>query len=249
MVNFSTIAIIGGGALLFIFRKDVSGFLDTFKGFGANIGSGDINLPDININIPDFGLPSAFAETGKNIGAGLGEAGANINQFGIDVQKNIADAFDEAGKTIDTSIKETQENFEQFGKDVQTNIGIIQGGIDEAGKGITDFFGGIFNPKEVTTVSETAPTIVPPSRRSGKSTRFGGQSTPKEILTVGGTGTSSDPFKAEQPDKSLVSPFLTGFKQDIRLSADPDKVPANFFQGIPIASSRTTTGRRFGGRS
>ncbi len=203
MVNFSTIAIIGGLGLLIFFKEDVGKFLNQFKGFGQDFGK--VELPDININVPDFGLPKVFADTGKGIGetgeaigGALGEAGENIGQFGADVQKNIFDAGVEARKVVDTSIKETQDNFEQFGKDVQTNIDII-------GTGITDFFGGIFPTKEITTVSETTPTIT--SRRAGTTTRFGGQTAPKEILTKE-TAITPELIVSEQPDLSLVSPFL-----------------------------------------
>ena len=209
MVNFSTVAIIGGLGLLIIFRKDVGGFLDSFKGFGTNLGK--IELPDVNINVPDFGIPEAFAETGKvaeATGAGivgaLGETGKAIEQAGIGAREVIFQAGVEAREGFDQSIKETQENFEQFGKDVQTNIGII-------GTGITDFFGGIFPTKEITTVSEATPTITTTSRRTGTATRFGGQTAPKEILTKE-TATTPDLIISEQPDKSLVSPFLTQFQ-------------------------------------
>jgi len=205
MVNFSTVAIIGGLGLLIIFRKDVGGFLDSFKGFGTNLGK--IELPDINISVPDFGIPEAFAETGKvaeATGAGivgaLGETGKAIEQAGIGAREVIFQAGVEAREGFDQSIKETQQNFEQFGKDVNTNIGII-------GAGITDFFGGIFPTKEITTVSEAKPTITPSSRRSGTATRFGGQTAPKEILTRE-EATTPDLIISKQPDKSLVSPFL-----------------------------------------
>jgi len=218
MVNFSTIAIIGGLGLLIFFRKDIGQALESFKGFGAEFGKDFGKLPDITINVPDFGLPKAFAETGEavgEVGAGiagaLGEAGENIEQFGIDVQKNIADSIAGAQATIDKSIKETQEGFEQFGKDVQTNIGIISTGFEEAGEGITEFFGGLFPTKEITTISETTPTII--SRRAGTETRFGGQTAPKEILTQQ-TATTPELIISEQPDLSLVSPFLTKFQKD-----------------------------------
>jgi len=202
MVNFSTVAIIGGLGLLIIFRKDVGGFLDSFKGFGTNLGK--IELPDINISVPDFGLPEAFAETGTNVSKAVEQAGIDIGQFGADVQTNINTAITEAQKGIDESIKGTQENFEQFGKDVQTNIGII-------GTGITDFFGGIFPTKEITTVSEAVPTITSTSRRAGTTTRFGGQTAPKEVLTKE-TASTPELIISEQPDLSLVSPFLTQFQ-------------------------------------
>jgi len=230
MVNFSTIAIIGGLGLLIFFKKDVGNFLEQFKGFGTNFGQ--VKLPDININVPDFGLPEVFADTGKDIDqfgkdvqTNIGEIGANINQFGIDVQQNIADSIKGAQDVIDESIKGTQENFEQFGKDVNTNIGII-------GTGITDLFGGLFPTKEITTVSETKPSIVTTSRRSGTTTRFGGQTAPKEILTKE-TASTPDLIISKQPDLSLVSPFLTGF------TSEPEEKPTL------ITSRRTgTTGGR-----
>jgi len=208
MVNFSTIAIIGGIGLLIFFQKDVGKFLDQFKGFGAEFGKDFGKLPDININVPSFGIPEAFAETGKvaeATGAGivgaLTEAGANIEQAGIGAREAIFQAGVEAREGFDKSIQETQAGFEQFGKDVETNVGII-------GEGITDFFGGIFPTKEITTVSQVAPTITSTSRRAGTTTRFGGQTAPKEILTKE-TATTPDLIISKQPDLSLVSPFLT----------------------------------------
>jgi len=206
MVNFSTIAIIGTGALLIFFRKDVGQFLESFKGFGSEFGKDFGKIPDITINVPDFGLPKAFAETGEAIGKTGEQIGEDINQFGIDVQKNIADSIKGAQDVIDESIKGTQENFEQFGKDVQTNL-------DTIGTGITDFFGGIFPQKEITTVSEATPSIITTSRRTGTTTRFGGQTAPKEILTKE-TASTPELIISEQPDLSLVSPFLTAFQKD-----------------------------------
>jgi len=252
MVNFSTIAIIGGLGLLIFFQKDVGKFLDQFKGFGENFGA--VNLPDINISIPSFGIPEAFAETGEAVGqAGAGivgaltEVGSNIEQAGIGAREVIFQAGVEAREGFDQSIKETQQNFEQFGKDVQTNIGII-------GAGITEFVGGIF-PDPKTIISEKAPSIVTTSRRSGTTTRFGGQTAPKEILTqqtaTTGTGTTTDPFKAQQPDPSLVSPFLSKFRDPtkglVQTSlglVDPNKVPENFFQGLISSRRSGTTGGR-----
>ncbi len=213
MVNFSTIAIIGGIGLLIFFQKDVGKFLDQFKGFGAEFGKDFGKLPDININVPSFGIPEAFAETGKvaeATGAGivgaLTEAGAGIEQAGIGAREVIFQAGVEARESFDKSIQETQAGFEQFGKDVETNIGII-------GEGLTSVFGGIFPTKELTTVSEAKPSIVTTSRRAGTTTRFGGQTAPKEILTKE-TATTPDLIISKQPDLSLVSPFLTQFKSD-----------------------------------
>jgi len=238
MVSIGTIIGLSAIGLIIFFQKDISVALNNLKGFGSSFGQDFGKIPDVTINVPDFGIPEAFAETGKvaeDIGAGVqeafGQAGENINQFGIDVQKNIADSIAGAQKGIDESIKGTQEAFEQFGTDVQTNFGII-------GAGITDFFGGISPKEPITTVSEATPTII--SRRAGTSTRFGGQTAPKEILTKE-TASTPDLIISAQPDKSLVSPFLTGFNSsDPRLTADPDKVPENFFLGIPIVSSRRT---------
>ncbi len=254
MVNFSTIAIIGGLGLLIFFQKDVGKFLDQFKGFGENFGA--VNLPDININVPNFptlpdiDLPDvggAIFDAGKSARQVTDKIAIDVSQFGQDVQTNIATALDEAGKTFDLGIKETQKNFEQFGQDVQTNIGII-------GTGITEFVGGLF-PAPKTTVSQTTPSIVTTSRRTGTTTRFGGQTAPKEILTpttaTTGTGTTTDPFKAQQPDPSLVSPFLSKFRDPtkglVQTSlglVDPNKVPENFFQGLISSRRSGTTGGR-----
>jgi len=219
MVNFSTIAIIGGIGLLIFFQKDVGKFLDQFKGFGAEFGKDFGKLPDININVPSFGIPEAFAETGKvaeATGAGivgaLTEAGAGIEQAGIGAREVIFQAGVEARESFDKSIQETQAGFEQFGKDVETNIGII-------GEGLTSVFGGIFPTKEITTVSEVTPTITSTSRRAGTTSRFGGQTAPKEILTKE-TATTPELIISEQPDLSLVSPFLTQFQK-----IDPEEKP------------------------
>jgi len=218
LVSIGTLGVIGALGLLIFFRKDIGEALGNLKGFGSEFGRDFGKIPDVTINVPDFGLPKVFADTGEAVGqagagiaGALGEAGENINQFGIDVQKNIADSIAGAQAGIDQSIKDTQEGFEQFGKDVQTNIGIISTGFEEAGQGITDFFGGLFPTKEITTVSEAVPTIT--SRRAGTTTRFGGQTAPKEILTQE-TATTPKLIISEQPDLSLVSPFLTQFQKD-----------------------------------
>ncbi len=206
MVNLAGIILLSGIGLALFFSKDIKATLDSFKGFGQVNLPELPKLPDVTINVPDFGLP----DLGKNVGLGLDEAGKNINQFGLDVQKNIGESIAGAQAGIDQSIKETQENFEQFGQDVNTNIGIISTGFENAGQGITDFFGGLFPTKEITTVSQTPPQVT--SRRSGTTTRFGGQTAPKEILKVG-TGTTDDPIVSQQPNLSLVSPFLTAFQK------------------------------------
>jgi len=213
MVNFSTIAIIGGLALIIFFKEDVGKFLDQFKGFGAEFGKDFGKIPDITINVPSFGIPEAFAETGKvaeATGAGivgaLTEAGASIEQAGVGAREVIFQAGVEAREAFDKSIEETQAGFEQFGKDVETNIGII-------GEGLTSIFGGLFPTKEITTVSETKPTITSTSRRAGTTTRFGGQTAPKEVLTKE-TATTPELIISPQPDLSLVSPFLTQFQKD-----------------------------------
>ena len=123
MVNFSTIAIIGTGALLIFFRKDVGLFLESFKGFGSEFGKDFGKIPDITINVPSFGIPEAFAETGKvaeATGAGivgaLSEAGASIEQAGIGAREVIFQAGVEAREGFDKSIEDTQAGFEQFGQ-------------------------------------------------------------------------------------------------------------------------------------
>ncbi len=194
MVSFGTIAILVGGGLAIFFSKDIATALNNLKGFGSDFGKDFGKIPDVTINVPDFGIPQA----GENVSKAVEQAGIDIGQFGADVQTNIAESIAGAQAGIDESIKGTQENFEQFGKDVNTNIGII-------GEGITDFFGGIFPQKEITTVSETTPTIT--SRRAGTTTRFGGQTAPKEVLTKE-TASTPELIISEQPDLSLVSPFL-----------------------------------------
>jgi len=248
MVNFSTIAIIGGLGLLIFFQKDVGNFLNQFKGFGAEFGKDFGKIPDITINVPSFGIPEAFAETGKvaeQAGAGivgaLGETGKAIEQAGVGAREVIFQAGVEARAGLDKTIEDTQAGFEQFGKDVQTNIGII-------GTGLTEIFGGIF-PAPKTTVSETTPSIVTTSRRSGTTTRFGGQTAPKEILTKE-TATTPKLIISEQPDLSLVSPFLRAGGKESGLVetsiglVDPEKVPENFFQGLIFSRRSGTTGGR-----
>jgi len=214
MVSFGTIIAIGAIGLLVFFREDISTALGNLKGFGSEFGRdfGKLpELPDITINVPDFGIPEAFAETGKvaeEAGAGivgaLTEAGASIEQAGIGAREVIFEAGVEARKDFDKTIEEAQANFEQFGKDVETNIGII-------GEGLTTIFGGLFSTKAITTVSQTTPTVTSTSRRAGTSTRFGGQTAPKEVLTKD-TATTPELIISPQPDLSLVSPFLTGIR-------------------------------------
>jgi len=216
MVSFGTIIAIGAIGLLVFFREDISTALGNLKGFGSEFGRdfGKLpELPDITINVPDFGIPEAFAETGKvaeEAGAGIvgaiTETGEQIREAGVGAREVIFQAGVEARKDFDKTIEDAQAGFEQFGKDVETNIGII-------GEGLTSIFGGIFPQKEMTTISEAKPTITSTSRRAGTTTRFGGQTAPKEVLTKE-TATTPELIISPQPDLSLVSPFLTQFQKD-----------------------------------
>jgi len=216
LVSITDILLVSGIGLALFFREDLGKFLEGFKGFGQ-VNLPDVvlpSLPDVTINVPplpDITFPelpdigAGFEQAGQDISKAVEQAGIDITQFGEDVQKNIADSIAEAQKGIDVSIKETQAGFEQFGADVETNIGLI-------GTGITEFFGGLIPQKEITTISEATPTII--SRRAGTETIFGGQTVPKEILTQE-TASTPELIISEQPDLSLVSPFLTTQKDPI----------------------------------
>ncbi len=217
MVSLGTLGVLGAIGLLVFFREDISTALGNLKGFGSEFGRDFGKVPDITINVPSFGIPEAFAETGKvaqeagaGIDEGVGEVAKSIEEAGKGAGEVIFQAGVDARKDFDKTIEDTQNAFEQFGKDVETNIGII-------GTGLTDLFGGIFPTKEITTVSEAVPTIT--SRRAGTTSRFGGQTAPKEILTKE-TATTPELIISEQPDLSLVSPFLTQFQK-----IDPEEKP------------------------
>jgi len=225
LVSLGTLGVLGAIGLLVFFREDISTALGNLKGFGSEFGRDFGKVPDITINVPSFGIPEAFAETGKvaqeagaGIVEGVGEVATAIEEAGKGAGEVVFQAGVDARKDFDKTIEDTQNAFEQFGKDVETNIGII-------GTGLTDLFGGIFPTKEITTVSEAVPTIT--SRREGTETRFGGQTAPKEILTKE-TATTPELIISPQPDLSLVSPFLTAFQKD------------------PIEEPTLTTSRRTG---
>jgi len=212
LVSITDILLVSGIGLALFFREDLGKFLEGFKGFGQ-VNLPDVKLPlsDVSITVPDFGIPEAFAETGKvagETGAGIvgaiSETSKAIEEAGRGAGEVVFQAGVESREAFDKSIEETQKGFEQFGQDVQTNLETI-------GTGITDLFGGIFPTKEITVVSEATPIIT--SRRAGTETRFGGQTAPKEILTKE-TATTPELIVSEQPDLSLVSPFLTQFQKD-----------------------------------
>lgn len=228
MVSFGTVAILVGGGLAIFFSKDIATALNNLKGFGSSFGQDFGKLPDININVPEFPeIPIPDFSTQAQ----------QINQFGIDVQKNINDALANAQSQIDKSLQQSQKDFEQFGTDVNTNIAGIQKGFDEAGEaslvfgadiqeGITgnrnaigDFFGNLFGTGAEKEIEKsdgapvTTPTVTTPAqidRQAGRRT-FGGQTSPKMTLTKeeATTPTQSNVIISKQPDLTLVSPFLT----------------------------------------
>lgn len=235
MVSIGTLIGIGAIGLVVFFREDISTALGNLKGFGSEFGRDfgkvpDINLPDITINVPDFGIPKAFADTGEVaeeagavITTALTETGEAIREAGVGAREVIFEAGVSARKDFDKTIEEAQANFEQFGKDVETNIGII-------GEGLTSIFGGLFPSKEMTTVSEAVPTITSTSRRAGTETRFGGQTAPKEVLTKE-TASTPELIISEQPDLSLVSPFLKSFQT-------VEEKPEEIIQPISLSGRR-----------
>lgn len=213
MVNLGTVLGLSALGLIFFFREDIGASLSGLKGFGKDFGK----LPDININVPDIGnpfegVPEAFAEAG----AGLGQAGA-------DIQKSIAEGIASTQAGIDTSIQQAQQNFDQNIKGISEGAGIAGADIQETFTGnrnaIGDFFGNLFGGGSTSQVEAqdgapiTTPTVTTPAtidRQAGRRT-FGGQTQPKMTLTKeqASTPQESNVIISEQPNLSLVSPFLT----------------------------------------
>jgi len=222
MVNIGTILGLSALGLIIFFRDDIGKSLSGLKGFGKDFGK----LPDVNINIPDFGNPF------EGLPQVFGDAGEGITQAGIDAQKAIADALAETSKNIDTGIKTAQENFEQ-------NIAGISQGIAEQqeaslvfGADIQEFFtgnrnaiGDFFDPtssKDGEPIK--TPTVITPAtieRQAGRRT-FGGQTEPKMILTKESATTPKEStlIISKQPDLSKVSSFLTNFQKTAGFEGD-----------------------------
>ena len=213
MVSITDILLVSGIGLALFFREDLGKFLEGFKGFGSEFGRDFGKLPDINISVPDFGLPEAFGETGKG-----------ISELSLGIQEQIGVSIAGAQKGIDETIQTAQSNFEK-------NIAGISKGFEEAGANLNQFgldvqtnISNIFNPPAEAIPSESpAPASVTPTpatieRQAGRRT-FGGQSAPKMTLTKteATTPKQSDVIISKQPDLTLVSPFLTAQQSDPEL--------------------------------
>ena len=216
MVTLGTIIGLSAVGLLIFFRNDISTALGNLKGFGSEFGRDFGSLPDITINVPDFGIP----EAGATLAGGAGQAQEAIFKAGV-----------EARKGFDESIQQAQRNFEGNVQGIQQGIAeaqesslVLGADIQETFTGnrnaIGDFFGNLFGNKQnveqqiekpdgapITTPTVTTPATI---ERAGGRRTFGGQTAPKMTLTKmeASTPEQSKVIISKQPDLSLVSPFI-----------------------------------------
>ncbi|MBA7492250.1 hypothetical protein ES702_02799 [subsurface metagenome] len=165
------------------------------------------------------------------VSGGLTDVGENIAKGGGEIITNIQSGIDETGKAIDTSIKETQTNIDNALTNASTAVTTT---INQAQTNFDNNIAGINQGAEqvVTDLDQFAKdsqqNIVDSINNINKTfsdgltdifSIFGGQQTTKQVITSipsvsqgtnTGTGSTTDPFKATQPDKSLLSPFITG---------------------------------------
>lgn len=237
MVNLSSVILISGIGLAIFFRKDIADFLNSLKGFGT----GDVNvnlipegaIPEVP-PLPESGLAGglldvlggagtaqsvfvagqeARIETEKAVGATAEALKVNITDPVLTIftkpQESILQPVFEAGQVAGSTVFQagvaTQQGLENIDQQIQTQIGEVQLGFQQTQQNIDDFFVG---------VSESFGSL------------FGGQSTPKAILTTTTastpTPTTTDIIEAEQPDLTLVSPFLTNFLSPITTQIFPE---------------------------
>lgn len=257
MVLAPILLIAGLGVVVFIFKDQIASFVsggltDVGKNvdqFGKDVQT---NIGQIGKDIDTFGkeqqqnFDQFVKDTQLGIDASLAGTQENINKFFTDAQKN----FDANITGISIGINEQKKAIDQFGIDAQKNIvksvSGIQQGFTDFSEGVAQFvanpFGGQKNPKEITK-EVNAMTLNKPTGQSVSRSARGQQTTTKpDILLMPNRPITLEAIKpaVKTVTKPTVSKFLTGFPSDPRLSADPDKVPANFFRGIPIASKRST---------
>lgn len=224
MVGAGDVILVGGIILGLFFSKDIINFLNSLKGFTAT----DL-IPSVNINIPPLpplppeitAIPTEvskiFTDPAKSVLSPVFVAGQETAKIFTDPATSVLSPVFEAGVEtrvgVDKAIFDFQQSSENFAEQIKTQIGGIELGFQQTQTNIDKFFtsisegfvspfGGQTEPKMVLTKdTATEPPQEPTPILQKKAGVF--EPAVKEIIT--------DPIiQAEQPDLSLVSPFLTG---------------------------------------
>jgi len=229
LVSLASVILVTGIGLALFFSKDIIDFLNSLKGFGT----GDINVslvpegavPTIPA-VPEQGIAKEFLDVLGGVGAG--EA---VEQAGVVTRTAVDQAVFDLTQGVDnltqqakTQIGEVELGFQQ----TQTNIADFFTGVSE---GFTSFFGGQQEPKIILTQETVSdPTILQ---------RKAGVFEPKSTTL---TKPEAEPIiTAEQPDPSLVSPFLT-----LTQPKDPETLLREIESETLTSGTKTRGELRFG---
>jgi len=219
LVSLASVILVSGIGLAIFFREDIGKFLESLKGFGQV----DVSIfPEGAIPkippVPEMGVTGGLLDVlgGEGTALGVFEAGVETRKGVDEALFNLSQGAENLSEQIKTQVGEVELGFQQ----TQTNIADFFSGISE---GFATFFGGQTEPKMILT-KETAST--PPPTETKTATilqKKAGVFVPTEKTT---TEVESVPFAqvttaeqkeiivAEQPDLSLVSPFLTAFQTE-----------------------------------
>jgi len=207
LVSAGDVILVSAIGLAIFFSKDIIGFLNSLKGFSVS----DI-APQLNINIPPL-PPLPEIPIPPEISAIPTEVAKIFTEPQISVLAPVFEAGVETRIGVDKALFDLEQSSENFAEQVKTQVGEVELGFQQTQTNIADFFTGI---------------------STGFTTFFGGQQEPKMILSKE-TATQPPPepipilqkkagvfeptviekitepiIEAQQPDLSLVSPFLTG---------------------------------------
>jgi len=218
MVSLASVILVSGIGLAIFFREDIGKFLESLKGFGqvdiSIIPEGAIpTIPPV----PEMGVTGGLLDVlgGEGTALGVFEAGVETRKGVDEALFNLQQGSENLSQQIKTQIGEVELGFQQ----TQTNIADFFTGISE---GFVSFFGGQTEPKMILT-KETAST--PPPTETETATilqKKAGVFVPSEPTKtelesesiIKTTTEQKEIITAEQPDLSLVSPFLTAFQTE-----------------------------------
>jgi len=200
MVNLASVILVVGIGLTIFFRKDITDFLNSLKGFGQTaqaVGGATQAVTEAGIATQEAveqgitNITQIFVEPEKSVLKPVFQAGQETAKIFFEPEKSVLKPVFQAGQ-------ETAKIFFQPEQSVLSPVfeagQQARLGFDQTQENIAKFFEDI---------------------SQGFGTFFGGQQTPKTVLT---TTTATQPkattpapqkiITAQQPITSLVSPFL-----------------------------------------
>jgi len=221
LVSLASVILVSGIGLAIFFREDIGKFLESLKGFGQV----DVSIfPEGAIPkippVPELGVTGGLLDVlgGAGTASGVFQAGVETREGLDEVIFNITQGADNLSQQIKTQIGGVELGFQQ----TQTNIENVLKGISES---FATIFGGQTEPKIILTkdtVNQPPPTETKTATILQKKA---GVFEPTEKIetvidpvpfAVVTTAEQKEEQKtiitAEQPDLSLVSPFLTAFQ-------------------------------------